>query len=165
MAATAGANAEDQSVRQYRFLLRTMPLDALEEAHVEALAAMARSRRSIVLRAVQHGLVAGLRLDPDAVRPIAHLIALGERRRPGEFLAACPRPVLVHLADRVIVAEASFGRFGGYAAWDGFDPVPPPEVDDSPYAESWHVAVDQHVSYLGISGGPSSPDSFGGRGG
>lgn len=156
---------EDQSVRQYRFLLRTMPLDALEEAHVEALGSMARSRRSIVLRAVQHGLVTGLRLGPDAVRPIAHLLTLGERRRPGDFLRACPLPVLVQLAEAVIVAEASFGRFGGYAAWDGQDPDIDPGVDDSPYAEPWHVAVDVRVSYRGIAGGPSSPDAFGPGGG
>jgi hypothetical protein len=155
---------EDQSVRQYRYLLRTMPLDALEEAHVEAITPMARSRRSIVLRAIQYGLVAGLRLDVDSVRPMAHLISLGERRRPGDFVAACPLPVLVQLAEAVIVAEASFGRFGGYAAWDGIDPAVEPGVDESPYAEPWHVAVENHISYWGISGGPSSPDSFGGHG-
>lgn len=156
---------EDVVVRQYRYLLRTMPLDALEEAHVEALSQMARSRRSIVLRAVQHGLVAGLRLTPDDVRPIAHLITLGERRLPSEFLRACPLPVLLQLAEGVIVAEASFGRFGGYAAWDGVDPPVEEPLDDSPYAEPWHVAVDVHVSYRGIAGGPSSPDAFGPGGG
>src|SRR5690242_17707032 len=32
--------AEDQAVRQYRFLLRTAPQDALEAAHVDALSAI-----------------------------------------------------------------------------------------------------------------------------
>lgn len=148
-------------MRQYRFLLRTMPLDALEEAHLEALEPMAWSRRSIVLRAVQYGLVAGLRLTPDDVRPIAHLISLGERRQPGDFLQACPPVVLLQLAEAVIVAEASFGRFGGYAGWDGRDPDVDPGVDDSAFSQPWHVAHEVHVSYLGISGGPSSPDAFG----
>jgi hypothetical protein len=152
---------EDQSVRQYRFLLRTMPLDALEQAHVEALTPMARSRRSIVLRAVQHGLVAGLRLDPDDVRPLAHLVSLGERRRPGDFLGACPLPVLVQLAEGVLGSEAAFGRFAGYAAWDGSDPVVDPGVDDSAYGQPWHVAHEVRVSYLGISGGPNSADAWG----
>ena len=57
-------------MRQYRFLLRTAPLDALEEAHVEVLAPMARSRRAMVLRAVQDGLVAGLRLHPTTSDPL-----------------------------------------------------------------------------------------------
>ena len=152
-------------MRQYRFLLRTMPLDALEAAHVEALVPMARSRRSIVLRAVQHGLVTGLRLTPDDVGRIAHLVTVGERRRPGDFLGACPRPVLLALAEGVIVAEASFGRFGGYAAWDGLDPDPEDDgVDDSAYAQRWHIVHEQQVSYPGISGGRSDPGSSGSRG-
>ena len=160
-----GWEAEDQSVRQYRFLLRTMPLDALEAAHIEALAPLPRSRRSIVLRAVQYGLVTGLRLTPDDVVRIAHLVTVGERRRPGDFLRACPAPVLLTLAEGVIVAEASFGRFGGYAGWDGLDPEPEEGgVDDSAYAEPWHVAQAERVSYLGISGGRALPGSAGSRG-
>jgi hypothetical protein len=157
---------EDQSVRQYRFLLRTAPLDALEEAHVEVLAPMARSRRAVVLRAVQDGLVAGLRLTPDDVRPIAHLVALGERRRPGDFLRTCPPTALLSLAEAVIVAEAMFGRFGGYAAWDGVEPSPPEggEWVDGGFGERWHDALVTNVLYRNFAGGPSSPDSaFGGH--
>ena len=47
------APTEDQVVRRYRYLLATGPADALQAAHVEALTPMPRSRRSIVLRAVQ----------------------------------------------------------------------------------------------------------------
>jgi hypothetical protein len=158
--------SEDQSVRQYRFLLRSAPLDALEEAHVEVLAPMARSRRSMVLRAVQDGLVAGLRLTADDVRPIAHLVALGERRRPGDFLQACPRTVLLPLAEAVIVAEAMFGRFGGYAAWDGAEPelTERGEWVDGGFGEHWHDALVTRVSYRNFAGGPSSPDTaFGGH--
>ena len=38
------AEREDVVVRQYRFLLRTAPADALEMAHVEALSGLGRSR-------------------------------------------------------------------------------------------------------------------------
>lgn len=157
---------EDQWVRQYRFLLRTAPLDALEEAHVEVLAPMARRRRALVLRAVQDGLVAGLRLTPDDVRPIAHLVTLGERRRPGDFLRACPSVVLSELAESVLVAEAMFGRFGGYAAWDGAEPA---LTDggawvDGGFGEHWHDALMGRVVYRTFAGGPSSPDTaFGGH--
>lgn len=152
---------EDLSVRQYRFLLRTAPLDALEEAHVEVLAGLTPARRATVLRAVQEGLVTGLRSNPDDVRRVAHLLVLGERRSPGGFLGACPDSVLVTLAERVILAEASFGRFGGYAGWDGSEPCPWPDVDDSPFAQPWHIAVETRVSYRGLAG-PSSPDTFAG---
>lgn len=156
---------EDQTVRQYRFLLRTAPLDALEAGHVEALTPMWRSRRSVVLRAVQEGLVAGARLDPDDVRRLAHLIVLGERRRPGDFLAACPRAVLTPLAGSVILSEAMFGRFGGYAAWDGAEPdlTEDSEWADGGFGERWHDALTSHVSYWTAIGGPSSADAaFGG---
>ena len=119
-----------------------------------------------VLRAVQDGLVAGLRLTPDDVRPIAHLVALGERRRPGDFLRTCPPTALLSLAEAVIVAEAMFGRFGGYAAWDGVEPAPPEggEWVDGGFGERWHDALVTNVLYRNFAGGPSSPDSaFGGH--
>jgi len=153
--------SEDQAVRQYRFLLRTAPLDALEEGHVELLGLLSQTRRALVLRAVQEGLVAGLRLTPHAVRPMAHLLVRGERRRPGDFLRACEPSVLVEVAEGVIVSEAMFGRFGGYAAWDGADPVIDPGVDDSAYSEQWHIAHQTHVLYRTPTGAPISPHTFG----
>lgn len=156
------AEHEDLAVRQYRFPLRTAPADAMEEAHVEVLSGWAPTRRADVLRGVQTGLVAGLRLSADDTRRIAHLLVLGERRTPGAFLAACPAPSLVALAEGVIVAEASFGRFGGYASWDGAEPAQDPGVDDSPFAEPWHVAMENHVTYAGPMGVRNIADSFGG---
>lgn len=152
-------------MRQYRFLLRTAPLDALEEAHVEVLGSMAWVRRGAVLQAVQDGLVVGLRLTADQVRPIAHLVTLGERRRPGDFLRACAPSVLFELADAVILSEAMFGRFAGYAAWDGAEPELTEEPwADGGFAEPWHEALTIRVSYRNVAGGPSSPDSaFGGQ--
>ena len=152
-------DGEGQSVRQYRYLLRTAPLDALEEAHVEVLGTMETSLRAAVLAAVQDGLVAGLRLGPGDVRRIAHLLSLGERRRPGDFLRACPIEVLLPLARGVIVAEAMYGRFGGYADWDGAEPVLEAGVDDSEYAQGWHAARSR-VIYQGLAG-PDSADNFG----
>ena len=152
---------EDLVVRQYRFLLRTAPLDALEAAHVEALEAIGGHYRSAVLRAVQVGLVAGLRLGPDEVRPLARLISLGERRSPGAFLRASEPHVLRGLADAVVLAEASFGLFGGYAAWDGAEPSDDAwgtPWTDGGYGEPWHDALVTHVLYRDFSGGPSAPD-------
>lgn len=154
---------EDVVVRQYRFLLRTAPADALEAAHVEALDALGENQRAAVLRGVQTGLVAGLRLSPDRTHQLAHLITLGERRTPGAFLGACEPHVLRELADRVLLAEASFALFAGYAAWDGAEPPQDPGVDDSAFAERWHIAHEVHVTYRGTFGTVSSPDSFGGH--
>ena len=156
------AEREDVVVRQYRFLLRTAPADALEMAHVEALSGLGWRDRGQVLAAVQDGLVAGLRLERGDVRALAHLVTLGERRAPGAFLAAVHPPTLRRLADLVVLAEASFGLFGGYAAWDGSDPVAAEEPwTDSGFAERWRTPLTVRVVYLDHTGGPSTPDSFG----
>lgn len=133
---------EDQAVRQYRFLLRTAPQDALEAAHADALSAIGPKHRETVLRIVQTELVAGAHLHVDDVVRLAHLMALGERRSPGVLTSSIPGPALSELAQAVIDSEPAFGLFGGYASWDGVDPEPPPEHDDSEYGERWHAVKD-----------------------
>ena len=115
---------EDQTVRQYRYLLRTSPLDALQAAHHEALEHLDEEHRALVLAAVREGLVAGQRLSPGDIGAMARLVSIGERRDPRTFLDACAPAVLHALAHAVINAEAAFGLFAGYAAWDGIDPEP-----------------------------------------
>ena len=124
---------EDPVVRQYRFLLRTAPADAVEAAHAESLPRLCDADRAAVLTAVQTGLVAGQRLTPEAVPKIAHLVVTGEHRDPGAFLRACPPPTLRALAQAVIHSESAFGLFGGYAGWDGAEPEP---VDDSAWRDA-----------------------------
>jgi hypothetical protein len=115
---------EDQTVRQYRFLLRTAPLDALEAVHADALAGLSAADREVVLSAVQEGLVAGARLSSSDIAKIAHLLTLGERRTPGAFLRAVAPGPLQALAQAVTESEAASGLLGGYDAWDGVDPEP-----------------------------------------
>ena len=115
---------EDQTVRLYRYLLRTAPLDALQAAHHEALDRLTEDDRVRILTAVQDGLVAGQRLGPGATAAIARLVSIGERRNPRGFLDACDSTALGLLAQAVNQAEAAFGLFAGYDAWDGVDPEP-----------------------------------------
>ena len=129
---------EDPVVRQYRYLLRTAPGDALEHAHGEALSAVSPEDRATVLRTVQEQLVAGLRLDADDVPALSRLVALGERRSPGALLRHCPPAVLGRLADAALVSEAAFGLLNGYAAWDGSDPEPlTEEVWEARHHRNW----------------------------
>jgi hypothetical protein len=121
---SATQQPEDQAVRQYRYLLRTAPLDALQAAHHEGLDQLDEGRRALVLGAVRNGLVAGQRLTAGDTGAIARLVSIGERRDPRAFLDACDPAALHDLADAVISAEAAFGLFAGYAAWDGSDPAP-----------------------------------------
>jgi hypothetical protein len=123
---------EDPVVRQYRYLLRTAPPDALEAAHGEALRHLATTDRVVLLATAQDALVAGLRLTVDDHDRLAHLMTVGELRTPGVLLAAYPAGPLRALAGAVIHSEATFGLFGGYAGWDGADPEP---EDDSAWAD------------------------------
>jgi hypothetical protein len=134
-----GTDAEDPVVRQYRFLLRTAPPDALEAAHVEALPVLDPDTRAAVLAAVQERLVAGLRLGPDDITRLAHLVTLGERRAPGYVVGGLDSAALLRLSEAVIASEASFGLFTGYAAWDGTEPeVREPRGDMAGFDETWH---------------------------
>jgi hypothetical protein len=156
-----GTDAEDPVVRQYRFLLRTAPADALEAAHVEALSTLDRAQRAVLLRTTQDQLVAGLRLDPDDTVPLAHLLTLGERRVPGAVLRACEPTVLQQVARAVIDTEAVFGLFGGYAVWDGAEPEPPPVVDHmAGFDERWHQKLGAPPAHQGLAG-PVTSDSWG----
>lgn len=122
---------EDPVVRQYRYLLRTAPLDALEAVHEEAFGGLHTVIRSAILRAVRERVVAGERVGPDDVRDLARLHVLAERREPGALISSLEEPVLHRLAQRAVLAEAAFGLLAGYAAWDGLDPEPEPQ----PWAE------------------------------
>lgn len=124
MGNNADRASEDQTVRQYRFLLRTAPLDALQAAHHEALDLLAEGARAHVLTAVQDGLVSGQRLGPRDTAAVARLVSIGERRNPRGFLDSCEPTTLRSLALAVNQSEAMFGRFAGYAGWDGVDPEP-----------------------------------------
>lgn len=156
-----GTDAEDPVVRQYRFLLRTAPLDALEAAHVEALPTLGRAQRAELLRTAQDQLVAGLRLDPEDISPLAHLVTLGERRSPSVVLRACDPAVLQVLAQAVIDTEAVFGLFGGYAAWDGADPEPREARGDmAGYDEVWHQRLAGPGFHQGLAG-PMANDAWG----
>ncbi len=119
-------------VRQYRYLLRTAPADALEAAHTEALPLLSEGHRQTVLETVRSSLLVGDHLTTgDHVR-LAHLVTEGERRTPGQLLAGLPEEVLQELATTVLESESSFGLLGGYAHWDGAEPQ---RADESAWAD------------------------------
>jgi hypothetical protein len=165
------SGVEDPVARQYRFLLRTAPADALEAAHAEGLRALAPEVRQAVLGAVQQGLVAGQRLGPDEVDTLGHLIVNGERRDPGSFLRACSPGALGALSQAVVESDATFGLFTRYVDWDGAEPEP---ADDSAWAAAgfnpdsgrWNTARGPGRDATGLphSGG-AGPGFGGGDGG
>lgn len=155
---------EDPVVRQYRYLLRTAPGDALDAIHREALAAISAADRATVLRTIQEQLVAGLRLDADDVPALSRLLVLGERRTPGSLLRHCDPAVLGRLAGAALVSEAAFGLLTGYAAWDGAEPEPAEAAwEDADRHQKWHDArLNPGATWNHAVGGGGGFDAGGG---
>lgn len=84
--APTGASADEQALARYRYLLRTAPPEAIEQAHAEAFAKLTPEQRSMVLRELSGELspaeraAYGDRADPQA---LARLATRAEVRRPG----------------------------------------------------------------------------------
>ena len=163
MGGTMTARTEDPVVRQYRYLLATSPVDALQAAHHEALEGLSDSGRRAVLQAVQQAFVAGGRLLPEDTAAVARLLVRGERRMPGEFRSACEPQVLQALAEGVVASDAVFGLLARYDDWDGEDREPAdPGVDyggvsgrdTDPVAEAWAHARAFGSGQFGIGAGP-----------
>jgi len=80
------ASADDQAIERYRYLLRTAPPEAIEQAHAEAFAQLTPEQRAQVLSQLSNELppaergAAGDRADP---RDLARMATRAELRQPG----------------------------------------------------------------------------------
>ena len=84
---TGVASADEQALARYRYLLRTAPPEALEEAHAEAFAQLTPEQRVRALRELGQELPPAERRaaasnDPDP-RALARMATRAELRRPG----------------------------------------------------------------------------------
>ncbi|HYO65116.1 MAG TPA: hypothetical protein VEU33_03455 [Archangium sp.] len=81
-------NADEQALARYRYLLRTAPPEALEQAHAEAFAQLTPGQRAQALRELSRELpmaeqsAAAASNDPDP-RALARMATRAELRRPG----------------------------------------------------------------------------------
>jgi hypothetical protein len=111
-------------VRQYRYLLRTVPFPELEALHRQALEALDPLIRAQVLGTVQARLLAGNDLTVDDVAPLARLLTLAEVRTPGLVLSVLSDMALTRVAGAVLRLPEAQERQAGYPGWDGQDPDP-----------------------------------------
>lgn len=121
---------EDPVVRQYRYLLRTAPADALAAAHAEAIPLLSEAHHESLLETIRATLLVGDHLTSTDDAKIAHPVINAEQRSPGQLLTALPAKALQALAASVLGSEASFGLLSGYAQWNGAEPE---HLDDSAY--------------------------------
>jgi hypothetical protein len=155
---SAAQAPEDPVVRQYRYLLRTAPADALEAAHAEALPTLPEVHQDRLLATLRDVFLVGDHVSTQDVPKLAHLLTAGERRSPGQLLPALPGEVQQSIAAAVLQAEASFGLLGGYQAWDGQDPQPESEgawadAGFDPDSGRWNTNRRGHVDNSGYTSG------------
>ena len=74
---------DEQAVERYRYLLRTAPPEAVEQAHAEAFAQLTPEQRRLVLEQLSADVPANERTDRDDPQSLARLATRAEMRRPG----------------------------------------------------------------------------------
>ena len=74
---------DEQAVKRYRYLLRTAPPEAIEQAHAEAFAQLTPEQRRMVLQGLSADLPAHERTDRDDPQSLARMATRAEMRRPG----------------------------------------------------------------------------------
>jgi hypothetical protein len=82
----APQTTDEQAIARYRYLLRTAPPEAVEQAHTEAFAQLTPEQRAAVLRQLSAELPAsergGLQQQPDP-QALARMATRAELRQPG----------------------------------------------------------------------------------
>jgi hypothetical protein len=115
---------ERPQVRQYRYLLRSSDLPAMELLHAEALASLDVLIRAHILRTTQDRLLSGRDLTVDDIQGLAHLLCTGESQTPGIVVSALTEAALERLAHRVTTLPGAEPLLEGYGSWDGADGEP-----------------------------------------
>lgn len=76
-------DADEVAVERYRYLLRTAPPEALEQAHAEAFASLTPEQRRRVLTELSGSVPEAERATSDDPQALARMATRAEMRRPG----------------------------------------------------------------------------------
>ena len=82
-AARPAPNADEQALDRYRYLLRTAPPEAIEQAHAEAFAQLTPEQRRQVLTELGRDLAPGEQPASEDPREMARMATRAELRQPG----------------------------------------------------------------------------------
>jgi hypothetical protein len=124
----AGQTADERAIARYRYLLRTAPPEAIEQAHAEAFAQLTPAQRRRVLEDLNRDLPPQERAAGDDPRSLARTATRAELRQPGTlerafggppggvggFLAGSFLSTIAGVVVGTAVADALFGD-GNYA--------------------------------------------------
>jgi hypothetical protein len=81
--AAAGELTDEQALERYRYLVRTAPPDAIEQAHEEAFAKLTPEQRGMALRELSAAVPEHERTGGDDPRSLARMATRAETSRPG----------------------------------------------------------------------------------
>jgi hypothetical protein len=81
--AVPGELTDEQALERYRYLVRTAPPDAIEQAHEEAFAKLTPEQRRLALRDLSAALPEHERTAGDDPRSLARMATRAETNRPG----------------------------------------------------------------------------------
>jgi hypothetical protein len=111
-ATTDQARRDEEAIRRYRYLLRTAPPEAIEQAHAEAFGQLSPDQRRQVLAQLANNVPEYERVRDDDPRTLARMATRAELRQPG-------------LLERVLGPRGYGGGYGpgygpGYGGGYGF---------------------------------------------
>jgi hypothetical protein len=120
---------DEQALERYRYLVRTAPPDALEQAHEEAFAKLTPEQRRMALRDLSAAVPEYERTGGDDPRSLARMATRAETNRPGTVerafgggggaLGGIGGTLLASFAAAFagsLVAQSLFSEFGGEEA-------------------------------------------------
>ncbi len=79
----SGQLTDEQAVERYRYLLRTAPPEAIEQAHTEAFSQLTPEQRRLVLEELSAVVPPEERTGRDDPQSLARMATRAEMRRPG----------------------------------------------------------------------------------
>jgi hypothetical protein len=82
-AAAPGELTDEQALERYRYLVRTAPPEAIEQAHEEAFAKLTPEQRGIALRELSAAVPEHERTGGDDPRSLARMATRAETSQPG----------------------------------------------------------------------------------
>src|SRR5918999_3100771 len=127
--AAPGELTDEQALERYRYLVRTAPPDAIEQAHEEAFAKLTPEQRRLALRDLSSAVPEHERTGGDDPRSLARMATRAETNQPGTverafgggggMLGGMGGTLLGSFAAAFagsLVAQSLFSEFGGEEA-------------------------------------------------
>jgi len=115
------ADAEEQAIARYQYLVRTAPPEDIERAHAEAFASLTPAQRHDMLVALSDAVPASERATTDDPASLARMATRAEMRQPGTLERTFAGPgmgtmFMSTLAGAFIGTAVAQSLFGGLSA-------------------------------------------------